>query len=190
MPRYGEPARGIPRCGARAPGPAGAGCSPKSMSPWPGARQSLRGRSSCARNRSACAYLLWFFFGAVSAHRFYLGYPSSAVIQASLWFVSWMMLAAGFLYAAFGLLAAALWMIGDASSSRASAARPMNGRGRTRPLTPLPDRSLAGPLPAEEPNQLVTAGAISGKRGIVDLEAGAVGRDHEIAALHRSRSGW
>ena len=62
----------------------------------------------------AVAYMLWFFFGAISAHRFYLGYPSSAVMQASLWIVSWMMVAAGFIFAAFGLLAAALWMIGDA----------------------------------------------------------------------------
>ena len=60
------------------------------------------------------AYLLWFFFGALSAHRFYLGYSSSAAVQAGLWFVSWMMIAAGFLLAAFGLVVAAIWMIGDA----------------------------------------------------------------------------
>jgi TM2 domain-containing membrane protein YozV len=60
------------------------------------------------------AYLLWFFFGALSAHRFYLGYSSSAAAQAGLWFVSWMMIAAGFLLAGFGLVIAAIWMIGDA----------------------------------------------------------------------------
>ena len=62
----------------------------------------------------AVAYMAWFFFGAISAHRFYLGYPSSAVAQACLWIISWMMIAAGFLFAGFGLLAGCLWMIADA----------------------------------------------------------------------------
>lgn len=30
---------------------------------------------------TAVAYLLWFFLGIVSAHRFYLGRPLSAVLQ-------------------------------------------------------------------------------------------------------------
>jgi TM2 domain-containing membrane protein YozV len=30
------------------------------------------------------AYLLWFFFGGVSAHRFYLGSPASGAIQLTL----------------------------------------------------------------------------------------------------------
>src|SRR5579875_3694077 len=33
------------------------------------------------------AYLLWFFLGFVSAHRFYLGRPGSAILQILSYFV-------------------------------------------------------------------------------------------------------
>lgn len=33
------------------------------------------------------AYLLWFFLGIVSAHRFYLGRPGSAVLQILTYFI-------------------------------------------------------------------------------------------------------
>lgn len=33
------------------------------------------------------AYLLWFFLGIISAHRFYLGRPLSAVIQILTYFI-------------------------------------------------------------------------------------------------------
>jgi TM2 domain-containing membrane protein YozV len=35
----------------------------------------------------AAAYVLWFFLGILSAHRFYLGRPGSAVLQILLFFV-------------------------------------------------------------------------------------------------------
>lgn len=35
----------------------------------------------------AVAYLLWFFLGIVSAHRFYLGRPASALLQIVSFFV-------------------------------------------------------------------------------------------------------
>ncbi len=35
----------------------------------------------------AAAYLLWFFLGILSAHRFYLGRPGSAILQILLFFV-------------------------------------------------------------------------------------------------------
>ena len=35
------------------------------------------------------AYLLWFFLGGLSAHRFYLGFPVSGAIQAALLPISW-----------------------------------------------------------------------------------------------------
>ena len=83
--------------------------------PEPARSPEVGSRPIFVREKSvSVAYLLWFFFGAISAHRFYLGYSSSAVFQASLWVVSWMMVAAGFILAGFGLLAAAIWMIGDA----------------------------------------------------------------------------
>ncbi|MGZ8310598.1 MAG: NINE protein [Allosphingosinicella sp.] len=62
----------------------------------------------------ALAYVFWFGCGAVSAHRFYLGFPISGVAQASLWFVSWMMVVGGFLPAALGAVAAGLWILADA----------------------------------------------------------------------------
>lgn len=34
---------------------------------------------------TAGAYLLWFFLGAVSAHRFYLGKPGTAILFIVLW---------------------------------------------------------------------------------------------------------
>ena len=61
----------------------------------------------------AVAYILWFFFGAISAHRFYLGHSVSAAIQASLWLVSWLMVIGGFFLALPVLLAAALWIFVD-----------------------------------------------------------------------------
>lgn len=34
------------------------------------------------------AYLLWFFLGGLSAHRFYLNRPGTAILQLSLWWIS------------------------------------------------------------------------------------------------------
>jgi len=36
---------------------------------------------------AAVAYLLWFFLGLVSGHRFYLGRPGSAILQIFSYFV-------------------------------------------------------------------------------------------------------
>ena len=36
---------------------------------------------------AAVAYLLWFFLGLVSGHRFYLGRPGSAILQILSYFV-------------------------------------------------------------------------------------------------------
>lgn len=60
------------------------------------------------------AYLLWFVLGQLSAHRFYLGRTSSAVTQVCLWLVSCLMLVGGFTLGLVGLLANAIWVIGDA----------------------------------------------------------------------------
>lgn len=74
----------------------------------------LTERPIFAREKSlAIAYLWWFLCGAISAHRFYLGFPISALAQASLWIVGALGLASGFLPAGFGLLAAFLWVLAD-----------------------------------------------------------------------------
>lgn len=60
------------------------------------------------------AYLLWFFLGGLSGHRFYLGYSTSAAIQASLTPIAYAMLVAGSLFGVLPLFAAGLWILGDA----------------------------------------------------------------------------
>nr|WP_321360658.1 TM2 domain-containing protein [uncultured Hyphomonas sp.] len=39
------------------------------------------------RKSAGAAYLLWFFLGFVSAHRFYLGKPVSAILQILSYFI-------------------------------------------------------------------------------------------------------
>lgn len=60
------------------------------------------------------AYMHWFFGGGLSAHRFYLGFPASAIIQLMLTPISYVMVMnkspAGLMVAS----AASLWLLGDA----------------------------------------------------------------------------
>lgn len=44
-------------------------------------------RVTNAAPSAGVAYLFWFFLGLVSAHRFYLGRPASAVLQILSYFV-------------------------------------------------------------------------------------------------------
>ena len=69
--------------------------------------------NSTRRKSLTTAYVCWLLGGAISAHRFYLGFPVSASAQASLAIGSWLALANGFLAAGFGLLAALLWLLAD-----------------------------------------------------------------------------
>ncbi len=78
------------------------------------------------------AYLLWFFLGFVSAHRFYLGRPGTAILQILSYFI----------------LIGVVWLLIDAflipSSWTTRAAR----TGRTRRGRPSPetaDRTSATP---------------------------------------------
>ena len=59
------------------------------------------------------AYVLWFFFGGVSAHRFYLGFQISAVLQASLMPVSYALLLSGSASFFYTMCAAGLWLLAD-----------------------------------------------------------------------------
>jgi len=60
------------------------------------------------------AYIRWFFGGGLSAHRFYLGFPASAIIQLMLTPISYVMLMnkspAGLVVAS----GASLWLVADA----------------------------------------------------------------------------
>lgn len=60
------------------------------------------------------AYVLWFFLGGFSAHRFYLGTPLTAIAQVCLWYISLMMLMAGNGIAFYPLTAGGLWVLADA----------------------------------------------------------------------------
>jgi TM2 domain-containing membrane protein YozV len=59
------------------------------------------------------AYLLWFFFGGVSAHRFYLGFQISGALQASLMPVSYALLLGGSASFFYTMCAAGLWLFAD-----------------------------------------------------------------------------
>lgn len=63
---------------------------------------------------AATAYLLWFFLGGFSAHRFYLGSPLTAISQVSLWYISLMFYMAGHPGAGYLVTAGWLWILGDA----------------------------------------------------------------------------
>ena len=72
------------------------------------------GRSTFVREKSmGVAFALWFGLGAVGAHRFYLGFPVSGTIQASLWIVSWMMILAGLSFAVLGAIIGGFWILTD-----------------------------------------------------------------------------
>lgn len=60
------------------------------------------------------AYLLWFFFCQLGVHRFYVGATSSAVIQASLFVVGWMMVLSGISAAFLAVVVGAIWALADA----------------------------------------------------------------------------
>lgn len=60
------------------------------------------------------AYLLWFFLGGFSAHRFYLGFPASGAIQVALMGLGYGLIfsksPAGLIF----LLGWSLWLLADA----------------------------------------------------------------------------
>jgi TM2 domain-containing membrane protein YozV len=78
------------------------------------AMRPLIERPYVARKTMGTAYLLWFFLGGFSAHRFYLGFNSSAIVQLLLTPFGYAMLMskspAGFLAVGAG----ALWLLADA----------------------------------------------------------------------------
>lgn len=47
----------------------------------------IESRVANEKKSAGAAYLLWFFLGFISAHRFYLGKPLSAILQILSYFV-------------------------------------------------------------------------------------------------------
>lgn len=58
-------------------------------------------------------YALWLILGGISAHRFYLGQPLTGIAQTIIWYVSLMLLMAGFDGALIPLVAGGLWLLAD-----------------------------------------------------------------------------
>jgi TM2 domain-containing membrane protein YozV len=84
----------------------------------PQARDEIGGTSRTpifVREKSTgTAYLLWFFLCGLSAHRFYLGYFTSAVIQLAMMPIGYAMVFAGSFAGVFPIFCGGLWMLGDA----------------------------------------------------------------------------
>jgi hypothetical protein len=59
------------------------------------------------------AYSLWFLFGGVAGHRFYLGFQISAAIQASLMPISYALLIGGSPLFFYTMCASGLWLLAD-----------------------------------------------------------------------------
>jgi len=78
------------------------------------ARPRLTERPYVSTKTIGTAYLLWFFLGGFSAHRFYLGFSTSAIVQLLVTPIGYAMLMskspAGFIFIAAG----ALWLLVDA----------------------------------------------------------------------------
>jgi hypothetical protein len=82
------------------------------------------------------AYLLWFFMGGLSAHRFYLGFTTSAVIQLAMAPLGYAMLIGKSPIGLFILGGAWLWILGDAFVIP-SMVRKANARARQIALGPV-----------------------------------------------------
>ena len=59
------------------------------------------------------AYLLWFVFGVLSAHRHYLGFHNSALAQTGLWLGGWLLFLGGNYYFLAAPFLAGLWVLAD-----------------------------------------------------------------------------
>ena len=60
------------------------------------------------------AYVLWFFLGVFSVHRFYLGHSTSGAIQFVMWLVGWGLLLGASMGGIFLLVVWTVWLFGDA----------------------------------------------------------------------------
>jgi len=64
------------------------------------------------KKSTGIAYLLWFFFGGLAIHRFYLGRTGSAVAMLAITIVSLVLIFAGI--GVFGFIVVGIWLIVDA----------------------------------------------------------------------------
>ena len=66
------------------------------------------------QKKTRTAYLLWFFLGGFSAHRFYLGFPVSATIQLMLTPLGYAMMMSKSVAGLVILIARGGWLLADA----------------------------------------------------------------------------
>lgn len=81
----------------------------------PPVRQGASGPVFYRAKSMGTAYVLWFFCGGISAHRFYLGFLTSAMIQLAVLMFGWMLVLSGQFGPAmllFGI--GGLWVLADA----------------------------------------------------------------------------
>lgn len=90
-----------------------------------------RGPVFVREKSTGIAYLLWFFLCGLSAHRFYLGFFTSAIIQLALMPIGYAMVFAGSMTGAIPIFGAGLWMLADAFLIP-SMVREANSRARDR----------------------------------------------------------
>jgi TM2 domain-containing membrane protein YozV len=74
----------------------------------------LAERPYVSRKTMGTAYLLWFFLGGVSAHRFYLGFRTSAIVQMLLTPLGYAMLWSKSPLGLLAVPAAGVWILVDA----------------------------------------------------------------------------
>ena len=65
-----------------------------------------------SKKSTGVAYLLWFLFGAVGGHRFYLGRTGSAIAMLLIFLASWPLLLVGIGVFGFGVVG--MWALVDA----------------------------------------------------------------------------
>ncbi|HEV2818054.1 MAG TPA: TM2 domain-containing protein [Allosphingosinicella sp.] len=103
----------------------------------PGFRPAAASRPVFIREKSlGTAYLLWFFLGGLSAHRFYLGLPSSGAIQLVLTPLGYGLLLGKSPVGLLVLLFVWVWILSDAFVIP-SLARNANERVRRTALGPV-----------------------------------------------------
>jgi TM2 domain-containing membrane protein YozV len=78
------------------------------------ARPPVTERPYVSRKTMGTAYLLWFFLGGLSAHRFYLGFSTSAIIQLLLTPIGYAMLLSKSPAGLFVVAAGGVWILVDA----------------------------------------------------------------------------
>ena len=98
------------------------------------------------------AYVMWGFLGLISAHRFYLGRPRSAVLQI----LSWLTVIGGFIWWLYDAVMISAYIRDDKNALRASLIAELEtekrgGYAPARPATPpAPPPAAKAPAPAPE----------------------------------------